>query len=267
MRPLRVLVADDEPLARELVCDLVARDPELSVVAEAGDGNAVSRGIERHAPDIVILDIEMPECTGLEAARKVRSESPPVFIMVTAYERYAQEAFEIEALDYVLKPVDEERLAHALERAKQRVGERRRSRIAEQVATLTANLDGVEELAEARGEDAYLTRLPIRAKGRTLIIRVEDIVWIESQDYYVRVHTERHRPLLRASLASLERRLDPRHFCRVHRGAIVNLNEVAELQHLFKGVRAVLLSDGTQLRVSRSRRRQVENGLTPRFGA
>jgi two-component system LytT family response regulator len=260
VNPLRVLVVDDEPLARGLVSGYVATDPELTVVAESEGGESLGRDVERYQPDIVLLDIEMPECDGLEAVRRLRLERAPVFIYVTAYEQYAKEAFEVEALDYVLKPVEEKRLMLALERAKERLRERSSRRIVEQVASLTHAVKGRPK-RPAREPEPFLERLPIRAKGRTLVVRTREILWIESQDYYVRVHTAKHQPLLRATLASLESRLDPERFCRVHRRAIVNLDEVRELQDLSKGARAVLLSDGTRLRVARSRRRAVEAAL------
>lgn len=258
MRPLRVLVADDEPLARDLVRSYVGRDSELEVVGESADGASMLRQIDRLSPDIVLLDIEMPECDGIEAVERADRQALPVFVFVTAYERYARRAFEVEALDYVLKPVEEKRLAQALARAKTRVRERQNVEIALQVARLAG------EIAPGDGEgskEGYLSRLAVRSKGRTLLLRVEEVVWIESQDYYVRVHTPRHRPLLRATLASLEEGLDPERFCRVHRSAIVNLRAVEELVSDSTGRKAVLLSDGSRVRVSRSRLRRVDEAL------
>ena len=210
MSRLRVLVADDEPLALEMLRELVEQDAELEVVGSASDGSEAAEAIERLAPDIVLLDIEMPETSGLEAVRRLDAGQLPVFIFVTAYDRYATEAFEVEALDYVLKPVSDRRLSEALERAKRRVRERRLSGVAEQVATLTA---WIERESSPRGErkieDEHLRRLPVATSGRTRFVDVSEIIWIESEDYYVRLHTRRGRPLLRATLQSLEERLDP----------------------------------------------------------
>ena len=266
MSRLRVLVADDEPLALEMTRELVERDAELEVVGTASDGSRAVEEIERLAPDIVLLDIEMPEASGLEAVRRLEASRLPVFIFVTAYDRYATEAFEVEALDYVLKPVSERRLSEALERAKRRVRERRLSGVAEQVATLTAGIGGVSSRrGERKVERGYLRRLPVATGGRTRFVDVSEILWIESEDYYVRLHTRRGGRLLRATLQSLEERLDPGRFCRVHRGAIVQLGEVEELRTLSKGGHALLLSDGTRVRVSRGRWARVQGILAPRL--
>jgi two-component system LytT family response regulator len=265
MSRARVLVVDDEPLAREMLRGLVEEDADLEVVGEAGDGRQAMRQIERLDPDIVLLDIEMPEADGLEAVRSLPSGRQPVFIFVTAYQRYAPEAFDVEALDYVLKPVSEKRLGEALGRAKRRLREHALSEVAEKVASLTAGLAGGEPEAATAGGEGFLDRLPITADGRTRFIEARDIVWIESQDYYVRLHTRAGSPLVRASLTTLEERLDPRRFCQVRRGALVNVREVREIRSLFRGAHAVVLTDGTELRISRSRWQEVREQLTPRL--
>ena len=266
MSRLKVLVVDDEPLAREMLQAMVARDPDLVVVGGAADGREAATQIERLRPDVVLLDIEMPEADGLEAVRMRRAGHEPIFIFVTAYDRYATEAFEVEALDYVLKPVSEKRLGAALERAKRRVRERSLSEVARKVASLTAEVGAAAKGASSPAAAAgRLTRLPISADGRTRFIEADDIVWIESQDYYVRLHTRQGKPLLRATLKSLGERLDPDRFCLVRRGALVNVDEVEEIQRLFKGAHALVLSDGTQLRISRSRWQEVREQLAPRL--
>lgn len=263
---LSVLVVDDEPLAREMLQAMVDRDPELAVVGGAADGREAAAQIEQLQPDVVLLDIEMPEAGGFEAVRTQRGVRSPVFIFVTAFEQYATEAFDVEALDYVLKPVSEARLAEALSRAKRRVREQSLSEVAEKVASLTAGLDGSSPRAVSPdGRAAYLSRLPISSDGRTRFIEADDIVWIESQDYYVRLHTRQGNPLLRATLKSLAARLDPECFCQVRRGALVNVGAVEEIQRLFKGAHALVLSDGTQLRISRSRWQKVRDVVAPRL--
>ena len=265
MSRLRVLVADDEPLAREMVQAMVECDAELQVVGGASDGKTAAREIRQLEPDIVLLDIEMPEASGIEAVRSLDSDRQPVFIFVTAHDQYATEAFEVEALDYVLKPVSQARLSEALDRAKRRIRELRMSAVAEKVASLTASLGGKTRAGRRVAPSDYLRRLPISTGGRTRFIEADDIVWIESQDYYVRLHTHDGSPLVRVTLKSLNARLDPSLFCQVRRGAIVNVGEVTEVQKLFKGAHALLLSDGTQLRISRSRWRQVREILAPRL--
>ncbi len=265
MSRLRVLVADDEPLAREMIQSMVENDAELSVVGSASDGVEAGDAIERLRPDIVLLDIEMPEASGIEAVRGLTPEHQPAFIFVTAYEQYATEAFEVEALDYVLKPVSAERLAEALGRAKRRVRERELSQVAEKVASLTAGLNGAAAAEPEPEDDGYMRRLPVSSDGRTRFIDANEILWIESQDYYVRVHTREGSPLLRAPLKTLEEKLDPNRFCLVRRGALVNVDEVEEIRDLFKGAHALVLSDGTELRISRSRWQEVRERLAPRL--
>ncbi len=265
MSRLRVLVADDEPLAREMIQAMVESDAELQVVGSASDGKEAAGAIERLRPDIVLLDIEMPEATGLEAVRGLPQENQPVFIFVTAFDQYAAEAFEVEALDYVLKPVSERRLAEALGRAKRRRREQELSQVAEKVASLTAGLNGSSEADPEPEGDGYMRRLPVTSGGRTRFIDVREIVWIESQDYYVRLHTREGSPLLRAPLKTLEEKLDPGRFCLARRGALVNVDEVEEIRDLFKGAHALVLSDGTELRISRSRWQEVKEQLAPRL--
>ncbi len=261
MSRLRVLVVDDEPLAREMLASLVERDPELEVAGQAADGLEALELIRRLSPEIVLLDIEMPGRDGLAAVRRLEPSRRPLFVFVTAYAEYAPEAFEVEAVDYVLKPVSEPRLAEALGRVKRRIRERRLSRVAEQVASLTAEIG--RETSAAAPPAGVLSRLPITVDGRTRFIEASDIVWIESQDYYVRVHTREKSRLLRSSLQSLEEKLDPALFCRIHRGALVNVREVVEVQTLFKGAHAVVLTSGKRLRVSRSRWKEVRETLAP----
>ena len=259
-----ILVADDDPtvLALSATTLQVAGFDSISFP----DGSAMLEEFDHIDPDLVLLDIEMPEASGLDAVRELDADRQPVFIFVTAYDQYATEAFEVEALDYVLKPVSEERLGEALGRAKKRVRERRLSQVAEQVATLTAGL-GSAPGADADGADSadFLSRLPISSDGRTRFIEADEIVWIESQDYYVQIHTKHGHPLVRATLKSLASRLDPRRFCQIRRGALVNVGAVDEIQKLFKGAHALVLSDGTELRVSRARWQEVRERLAPRL--
>lgn len=263
MSRIKVLVVDDEPLAREMLTSMVGRDADLEVAGEAGDGRQAMALIERLSPEIVLIDVEMPERNGLDAVRGLEPDRQPLFIFVTAYAEYAADAFEVEALDYVLKPVREARLSDALGRAKRRIRELRLSRMAEKVVSLSAEVaGGPAGQASPPVDQQALTRIPVTTGGRTRFIETDEILWIESQDYYVRIHSKKGRQLLRASLKSLAERLDSRRFCQIHRGAIVNLREVVEVQSLFKGARALRLSDGTELRISRSRWPEVREILS-----
>jgi len=262
MTRFRVLVADDEPLARSMVAALLREDEEVDSVIECGDAKAARALIAQHRPDIVFLDIEMPEVTGLDLAEDLTDEGA-VVVFVTAFNRYATDAFEVDASDYVLKPFSDERLSEALRRAKRRVRERRLGELAGQLATLSSELRPFEGELSKSAESGYLKRLAFKHNDRTIVLKAAEIVWIEAEDYYVRVHSKQGRHLVRASLASLEERLDPHGFIRVHRAALVNVDEVRELQNA--GALSLVLSDGTTVPVSRSRKASVETALVPRL--
>lgn len=263
MSRFRVLAVDDEPLALDVVRDLLERDGEVDLVGACGDGKRAEEMIRRYRPDIVFLDIEMPERGGLDVARSLASEEVPAVVFVTAYGQHATKAFDVEALDYVVKPFSDDRFYAALHRAKRRVREKRLGELAGKMASLTAEIGGNGD-GKAEGE-RYLTRIPVQSGGRSLILKAREVSWIESCDYYSRLHTGDGSHLVRVSLASFEERLDPRRFLRVHRRAIVNVEEVRSVERTPKGGRELVLSDGTRLAVSRSRQRGVEEVLTPRL--
>ena len=261
MTRFRVLVADDEPLNRQMVAALLRDDAEIDGILECGDAKSAHELIARQRPDIVFLDIEMPEVTGLDLARDL-GEDGPVVVFVTAFSRYATDAFEVNASDYVLKPFSDQRFSEALQRAKRRVRERRLGELANQLATLSSELRPDEDVL-AKGEGTYLKRLAFKDADRTVVLKTSEVIWIEAEDYYVRVHSKRGRHLVRASLNSLEERLDPADFLRVHRAAIVNVHEVSEVRDA--GVLSLVASDGAEIPVSRSRKAAVESTLMPRL--
>jgi two-component system LytT family response regulator len=258
MTRFRVLVVEDEPLARAMVTGLVKRDEEIETVIECADAAEAEQALARQRIDIALLDIEMPGASGLELASRTGADGP-VVVFVTAFNRYAPGAFDVEAVDYVMKPFTDERFAAALERAKRRVRERRLGELASQLATVSAELRHGDEAPQS----TYLTRLSFKTGDRSIVLNVAEIVWIEAEDYYVMVHSTRGRHMLRATLASLEERLDPRLFLRVHRTAIVNLDHVRALDD--EGQLIIVLSSGARVPVSRSRRRELEPLLSPRF--
>lgn len=266
MSRFRVLIADDEPLALELLRDLLERDPEVELIGACGDGKRALELIRTRRPDIAFLDIEMPERGGVEVVEALLPEELPTIVFVTAYSHHAPKAFEIEALDYVVKPFSDDRFFAALERAKRRVREQRVGELAGKMASLSAELDDRAQELGSVEKTAYLHRIRVATGDRSLILKPSEVVWIESCDYYARLHTARGSHLTRTSLASFEEQLDPRHFARVHRGAIVNLDCVTEVRRLIKGRRTLSLTDGSKLRVSRSRQKVVEERLAPRLG-
>jgi two-component system LytT family response regulator len=265
MTRFRVLVADDEPLARGIVANLLKADPEIELVLECSDAISTREGIARLRPDIAFLDIQMPGATGLQVADGL-TDAGPIVVFITAFSHYAPQAFDVSATDYVLKPFSDERFKEALERAKRRVRERRLGELATQVASLSAELrhDDTESNKSADAE-GYLQRFAFKDGDRSVLVKVSEIIWIEAEDYYVLVHTKQGRHLVRTSLASLEQRLDPRHFVRVHRTAIVNVDEVRSVHD--SGRLVLTLSNGAEVGVSRSRRALVQPLVQPRLRA
>jgi two-component system LytT family response regulator len=259
MTKFNVLVVDDEPLAREVAVSLLRRDPDVATTSECGDGLRARQMIEESRPDIVFLDMEMPGLSGLQLAEQLQ-RSGPVVVFITAFSQYAVDAFDLAATDYVLKPFSDERFLEALDRAKRRVRERRLGELANQMAGMAAEL--TPSTTDAGGP-RYLQRLSIKQGDRGVVLRIEEIVWIEAQDYCVTIHSTRGSHLVRASLTSLEGRLHPETFVRTHRMAIVNLQHVRETEER-DGLRLVL-SDGSHVGVSRSRRSHVEALLSPRL--
>jgi two-component system, LytTR family, response regulator len=263
MTQFRVLVADDEPLARGMVANLLKGDPEIESVFECGDAASARAGIARQRPDIAFLDIEMPGATGLQLAGEL-PDAGPIVVFITAFSAYAPQAFDVSATDYVLKPFSDERFREALERAKRRVRERRLGTLANQVATLSAELEHDANLpSQEAGAQGYLQRIAFKDGDRSVVLKAAEIVWIEAEDYYVLFHSKQGRHLVRTTLASLERRLDPQRFVRVHRTAIVNVEEVRVIRD--SGQLLLTLSDGAEVAVSRSRRSHVEPFVRPRL--
>ncbi|HUH12708.1 MAG TPA: LytTR family DNA-binding domain-containing protein [Longimicrobiales bacterium] len=246
---MRLLVVDDEPLAREgLRLHLDAYD-DVRVVGEAGDGEEAVRRIEELSPDAVLLDVQMPGLDGFGVVDAVGAQRMPPVVFVTAYDEFALRAFEAHALDYVMKPVDPERLGRALERVRERVHERQAARGEERVLGLLESL---------RGEGRYMERVAVRAGERFVLLRADEIDYIEASGNYARIHAARKEYLLRETMTGLEARLDPREFIRIHRSTIVRTDRIRELEPLFQGDYLVILGDGTRLTSSRSYREGLQ---------
>jgi two-component system, LytTR family, response regulator len=233
---IRAAVVDDEPVARSNLKILLARDPEVELVSECGSGVEALREIRKKRPELVFLDVQMPECDGFDVLEQLGKDAPPVIVFVTAYDQYALRAFEAGAQDYLLKPFDDARFALALERAKQRV-------------------------VQQRERPRRLERLVIKSAGQVAFVGLEEIDWIEAADYYaaLRVGTKTH--LLRKTLGELEQDLDAEMFCRIHRSAIVNLARVRGLKLSEGGEYEVLLECGASLRLSRRYRKELQARL------
>jgi len=252
MEKIRALIVDDEPLARERIIDLLMDDAEVEVIGECGDGLSAVAAIESQKPDLLLLDVQMPELDGFGVLDAVGADRLPVIIFVTAYDQYALRAFEVHALDYLLKPFDRERFDKALQRAKRQFARERVGAVNQQLVAL---------LADLKARPKPLERLVIKSGGRVFFLRAEEIDWIESAANYVRLHVGRESHLLRETINSLAAKLDPEKFLRIHRSTIVNLERVKELQPWFHGDYVVILQDDTQLTSSRSYREQLHKLL------
>ena len=250
MEKIRTLIVDDEPLARERIADLLDGDAEFEIVGECGDGLAAVAAIEAHKPDLLFLDVQMPELDGFGVLEAI--EEAPVIIFVTAYDQYALRAFEVHALDYLLKPFDRERFDKALQRAKRQIARERAGAVNQELVAL---------LADLKSRPKPLERLVIKAGGRVFFLRVDEIDWIEAAANYVKLHVGKESHLLRETINGLAAKLDPDKFLRIHRSIIVNLERVKELQPWFHGDYVVILQDGTQLTSSRNYREHLRKLL------
>ncbi len=242
---LRTLIVDDEPLARERVRMMLGMHDDMAVVGECGDGQQAITAIREHRPDLVFLDVQMPGVDGFGVLRALEGDTLPYVVFVTAYDQYALRAFEVHALDYVLKPFNAERFSQALQRARTTIMRR-------------AETDGSVDEGRLRSLVASLTaeqrekqRIVVKSSGRVFFVKVDDIDWIEAEGNYVRLHMGAQSHLLRETMKGMETVLDASQFIRIHRSTIVNADRIRELQPLFHGEYAVILRDGTRLVASR----------------
>jgi two-component system LytT family response regulator len=261
---LRVLVADDEPAARDKLRRLLGAHADVVVVGTASNGVEAARAIRELAPDVVLLDIKMPELDGLEVVDAMgHGDSMRMhLVFVTAYDEYAIRAFEVRALDYILKPFDAARLAETLDRVRRQVDLERRSgglaltRTLPQLSAPTTEA----ELENAPGQ-RHLERICIRSVGRVQFIRMSDVEWIEAYGNYVRLHAPTEHPLARHTIRYLAERLDPKQFCRVHRSAIANIERIRQMTPTVSGDYVIRMASGIRLRLSRSFRAEVVRRL------
>lgn len=264
---LRVLITDDEEDARDKLRRLLSRHVDVTVVGEAANGRDAVEKIQTLAPDLVFLDIRMPELDGLDVMNTLAtSERPtPKIIFVTAYDEYAVRAFEVRAFDYLLKPFDGARIDAALERVRGQVELEHRPHASAVWSMLDRIMQTPEPVSEpatpAPIETSYLERLCVQSAGRVQIVQVADVEWIEACGNYARLHTAAGRPMMRESLRRLDERLDPARFARIHRCAIVNLDAIRELRPGASGDCIVVLASGMRLRLSRSYRPEVDRRL------
>jgi two-component system LytT family response regulator len=249
---IRVLVVDDEAPARARLIDMLSLDPEIAAVSEASDGAGAVALIHREMPDLVFLDVQMPELTGLQVIETVGVQQMPLTIFVTAYDQHAIRAFEANALDYLLKPFSDERLEAALLRAKTRLGEREVREFGRSV---------MQMISSQHPARSYAERLILKSSGIVQFVTTAEIDWIEGAGVYVNLHLADKTLLHRASLNELQDSLDPRMFMRIHRSTIVNVNSIVRLESLSHGEFDVILKNRKRTRVSRTYRAALEHWL------
>lgn len=244
---LRVVVADDEPIGRQRLVRLLQAEPETDVVAACADGEEAIEAIREHLPDIVLLDIQMPQLDGFEVLAALSDAHQPAVIFVTAHDHYAVRAFQVHAFDYLLKPVDQDRLREAMGRAVSTTGRMPQGSTTRRILSLLEELNARERV---RGRD----RLVVRTPERAFFLRCETIDWIEAAGKFVHLHVARSVHALRESMAELEQELDPARFLRISRSVIVNLDRIQEVQPWFQGDYVLILTDGTRLTSTRGYR-------------
>jgi two-component system LytT family response regulator len=247
-RRIRALIVDDEPLARRKIRRMLAHDPEVEILGDCANGREAIAAISTQNPDLIFLDVQMPEIDGFDVLESIPTAGMPFVIFVTAYDQYALRAFEVSAVDYLVKPFDRRRFEKSLQRAKARLATERGSDLNQQTLAL---------LEELKARSNHVERLVIKAGGRAFFLKTEEIDWIEAEGKYVRLHVGKESYLLREAIGSMEGQLDPKKFPRIHRSTIVNIERVRELQPWFHNEYRVILKDGTELMLSRSCRKRL----------
>jgi two-component system, LytTR family, response regulator len=252
---IKVLIVDDEPLAREGIRLLLEKDAQIEIVGECANGGEVLAQTARHKPELVFLDIQMPEVDGFAFLADLEVKNLPVIVFVTAFDQYAVRAFEAQALDYLLKPFSDKRFSQVLERAKQQIADKRAGRYNLELRKILRNLREKNDKSEKR----YLDRVFIKLGNRYLTISLDEVWWIEAADYYSTLHQKEKSYLLRESLKELETALNPDDFLRIHRSIIVNIKRIREIQVAEPGNAFVVLENGKKLKISRRRYSAVQS--------
>jgi two-component system LytT family response regulator len=256
MEEIRVIIVDDEPLAREGLRMRLESEKDLKVIGECSNGREAISAIERERPDLVFLDVQMPHLGGFDVVKALSPGRMPYVIFVTAYDEYALRAFEVHALDYLLKPVDSDRFKSAIERVRSQIR-------AASIETINERLRHL--VADIGAEKKHLERVAIKSNGRVLLLATDEIDWIEAADNYVKLHAGRDSHLLHATMNSLESKLDPRLFLRIHRSTIVNISRIRELHPMFHGEYRVVLKNGAELTSGRSYKGRLQQLIENSF--
>ncbi len=259
---IRALIVDDEPLARERLRGLIADRADVTLVDEAEDGQDAVEALREHEPDLVFLDVQMPGMSGIDVVEAVGPEAMPVTVFVTAYDQYAIKAFDLAAVDYLLKPFDDERFEQALERAREQIVSQDANALSRRLLRMLKEEDpSLLEEEAAESDEPYLERIAVQGRGKARIVSVDDVTHITADGSYAELHTADDTHVIRERMKTLAARLDPSAFVRVHRSAIVRLDEVELILRSGGGDYAVRLEDGTTLSVSRGRIEDLQDRL------
>jgi two-component system LytT family response regulator len=253
----KVLIVDDEPLARRGIRARLEPLSDFILLDDCEDGIAALKTIRRHQPDLLFLDIQMPVLSGFDLLKRLRKNKLPLIIFLTAYDEYALRAFEVHALDYLLKPIDDERFAEAITRARRQLKHRSEDSIEERLRELIAQHDH----PTATPSDQFVQRFTVRTGSKITFVLVDEIDWIEAVGDYAGLHVNDQTPLVRETLNALETRLDPAKFVRIHRSAIIQLSRICELRTMPNRELRVRLTSGADLKVSRTYRDRLDNWL------
>ena len=247
---IKTLIVDDEPLARERIRRMLQDEKDITIVGECVGGLEAVETIEKISPELVFLDIQMPQMNGFEVLQSIELPNMPVIIFVTAFDQYALKAFEFHALDYLLKPFSKDRLRSALNRAREQIEMTQPNTVDERITAL---------LNDFKGENKYLERLLLKSSGRIYFVKTDEVDWIESAGNYAKLHVGQQTHLLRETMSGLEESLNPENFLRIHRSCIVNIDRVKELHPLFSGDYVVIMQDKRELTLSRNYRDRLLN--------
>lgn len=263
MQKIRALVVDDERIAREGICMHLASEPDVEIIGECANGIDAVSIIQERLPDLVFLDVQMPGLDGFGVVEAVGSERMPTVIFVTAYDKYALRAFDIHALDYLLKPFDGERFSTALERARVQINQASGEGINNQLLSLLADIKSGQDgrVESSKPKPKYVERLVIKSAGRISFLNVEEVDWIEAADNYVELHAGREAHLVRDTMNALETKLDPAKFLRIRRSTIINIGRIKELKPLFRGEYVIILKNAKELTSSRRYRHNLRRLL------
>jgi two-component system, LytTR family, response regulator len=242
---IKTLIVDDEPIARERVRRMVREESDIEVIGECGNGAEAAIFINENKLDLVFLDIQMPEMNGFEVLKSIEPNKTPAIIFVTAYDQYAIRAFDVHAIDYLLKPFNRQRFQHSVERAREQIEQSRGGKMDERLALL---------LADLKTSKKYLERLVVKSVGRIFFLKTTEVDWIEAAGNYAKLHVGRESHLIRETMNGLEAKLNPDVFLRIHRSTVVNIDRIKELHPLFSGDYTVMLKNGVELTLSRNYR-------------